>query len=511
MIIRKLIRLVPALTGFLFLNTLPAFAQIKFITDSLDKYIDREMQRWNIPGVAVSVIKDGKIIYMKGFGVREAGKPGNVDENTLFMIASNTKAYTATAICLLDYEKRLSLNDKITKWMPDFKLYDDLATREVTIRDMLCHRIGFQTFQSDFLNWGCNLTRKEVITNMRTVKPVFSFRSRYGYCNACFVTAGEIIPLATDTSWDDFLKHAIFQPLKMNRTTTQQSGIVKDNNAAKPYTIFDGKLTKLSYDSIDNLGPCGSINSCVKDISNWIVMQLDSGRFEGKQIIPFEVLKKTRTSNTIINDPNNPMFKSKHFHTYGLGWFLDDYEGRKIISHDGGADGFVTNTTFIPEENFGFTILTNTDANSFFIALRDQLIDAALNVPYRNYSQIYFSENEKNVSEQDAAIKALWEKAAKNPKPGLDLKNYTGKYSNEVYGEIEIKSELKNLRIYFSHHPNLRGHLFPLGENNFVCNYDPVSYGVKETTFKVKDGKVESVTLRVNDFIDFMPYTFKKM
>src|SRR6185436_7976557 len=124
------------------------YAQNKFISDSLDKYMDREMRRWNIPGVAISIIKDGKIIYMKGFGVREAGKPGKVDENTLFMIASNTKAYTATALCLLDYQKKLSLNDKVTRWMPDFKLYDELATREVTIRDMLCHRIGFQTFQS---------------------------------------------------------------------------------------------------------------------------------------------------------------------------------------------------------------------------------------------------------------------------------------------------------------------------------------------------------------------------
>jgi CubicO group peptidase (beta-lactamase class C family) len=486
-------------------------AQNKFITDSLDKYIEREMHRWNIPGVAVSVVKDGKTVYIKGFGVRDVSKPDKVDENTLFMIASNTKAYTATAISLLDYQKRLSLNDKITKWMPDFKLNDELATREVTIRDMLCHRIGFQTFQSDFLNWGCNLTRKEVITNMRNVKPVYSFRSRYGYCNACFLTAGEIIPIVTDTSWDDFLKFNIFQPLKMNRTTTKYPGITNDNNAAKPYTIFNDKLTSLEYDSIDNLGPCGSINSCVKDISNWIIMQLDSGRFEGKQVIPFEALIKTRSSNTIIGDPHELLFRSKHFHTYGLGWFLEDYEGRKIISHDGGADGFVTNTTLIPEENFGFTILTNTDANAFFVALQDQLIDAAFNLPYRNFSEIYFTENEKSISQQNAGMKALWEKAAKNPKPSLDLKSYAGKYSNEVYGEIEIRSENNKLNIYFSHHPYLTGKLEPLGENNFVCNYSPVSYGVKEIPFQVKDGKVESVTIRVNDFIDFMPYIFKKL
>jgi CubicO group peptidase (beta-lactamase class C family) len=486
-------------------------AQNKFITDSLDNYISREMQRWNIPGVAISIVKDGKIIYMKGFGVRETGKPEKVDENTLFMIASNTKAYTATAICLLDYENRLSLNDKITKWMPDFKLYDDLSTREVIIRDMLCHRIGFRTFQSDFLNWGCNLSRKEVITNMRNVKPVNSFRSRYGYCNACFLTAGEIIPIVTDTSWDDFLKYNIFLPLKMNRTTTKYIGISTDKNAAKPYTIFNKKLIVLPYDSIDNLGPCGSINSCVKDISQWILMQLDSGRYEGKSIIPFDVLKKTWTSNTVVGDPANPLFKSKHFHTYGLGWFLEDYEGRKIISHDGGADGFVTNTTLVPEENFGFTILTNTDANDFYNALHDQIIDAVFNVPYRNLSEIYYKGYDQFTMQQDSAMNSLWSKAAKNPSPALDLKNYTGKYTNEVYGEIEIKEENKKLNIYFSHHPRLTGKLEPLGENKFVCNYSDVAYGVKETPFEVIDGKVQSVTVKVNDFIDFMPYIFKKI
>lgn len=485
-------------------------AQNKFIPDSLDNYITREMQRWNIPGVAVSLVKNGKIIFMKGYGVREMGKNEKTDENTLFQIASNTKAYTATALCMLDYQKRLSLNDKITKWMPDFKLNDELATREVTIRDMLCHRIGFQTFQSDFLNWNCNLSRKEIILNMRNVKPVYSFRSRYGYCNSCFLTAGEIIPIVTDTSWDDFLKYNIFLPLKMNRTTTQQEKIAVDENAAKPYTIFNGKLTRLSYDYIDNLAPAGSINSCVKDISNWIIMQLDSGRFEEKQIIPYDVLRRTRSSNTIINDPANPRFKSKHFHTYGLGWFLEDYEGRKIISHDGGADGFVTNTAFIPEENFGFTILTNTDANEFYTALRDQIIDALFNVPFRNLSELYYKRFLQNTTVNDSIINSFWAIAEKNPKPSLDLKNYTGKYFNEVYGEIEIKLENNKLNIYFSHHPQLTGKLEPLGGNNFVCNYSPVSYGVKETPFEVKDGKVESVTITVNDFIDYLPYTFKK-
>jgi len=484
-------------------------AQNKFLTDSLDNYIAREMQRWNIPGVAVSVVHKGKIIFMKGFGVRDINSSQKVDENTLFQIASNTKAYTGTALAMLEEQKRLSLNDKITKYFPDFKLFDELATREVTIRDMLCHRIGFRTFQSDLLNWDCNLSRKELIQNMRNVEPVYSFRSRYGYCNACFLTAGEIIPVVTDTSWDDFLKYNFFIPLGMKRTSTDQATILNDKNSAKPYTIFDGRLTALHYADINALAPAASINSCVKDISNWILMQLDSGRFGGKEIIPFAAIQKTRSSSMVVRDQQNPEFKSKHFYTYGLGWFLEDYEGRKIISHDGGANGFVTNTTLIPEENFGFTILTNTDANNFYGALQQQLTDAILNVPYKNRSAESFQEFQVYNSRQDSIVRDLLQKST-GKKPALALDEYAGKFSNPVYGTIEIKNVSGRLMIYFSHHPKLNGRLMSLGENNFLCAYSDVTYGVKETPFEVKDGKVVSITIKVNDFVDYMPYVFAK-
>ncbi len=486
------------------------FGQSKFITDSLDIYITREMKRWNIPGVAISIVKDGKVIYQKGFGVREVGKPDKVDENTLFMIASNTKAYTATAVALLDKEKRLSLNEKVTRYLPYFRLKDSLSSRDVTVKDLLSHRIGFFTFQSDFLNWDCNLSRTDLIMNMRHVKPMYGFRTNFGYTNMGFVTAGEVIHAVTDTTWEVFLKYNIFLPLQMTRTTTRNTDIVTDNNAAKPYTIFDGKLVVLKYDSIDNIAPCGGLNSCVKDISNWILMQLDSGKFEGKQVIPFDVLKRTRTSTTIVGDVANPLFPSTHFRTYGLGWFMEDYVGRKIISHDGGANGFVTNTTLVPEEKYGFTILTNTDANAFMDALQMQLLDDAFNVPYRNLSAIYYNKSAKGTAEDDSVTHAMWATAAKKPKPALDLKTYTGKYTNEIYGNIEIKEEKGKLVIHFSHHPHLTGNLEPLGENKFVCNYNPVAWGVKETPFIVVDGKVQSVVISVNGGIDYLPYEFKK-
>ena len=504
------------------LPTAYCISQPAFVKDSLDKYIERETKRWNIPGSAVAIVKDGKVIVAKGYGVRAIDKTDKVDENTLFQIASNSKAFTATSLALLDFQKRLSLDDKVTKWMPYFRLYDSLATREVTIRDMLCHRIGFQTFQSDLLNWNCNLLRKELILNMRNVKPVYSFRAHYGYCNAAFLTAGEIIPLVTDTSWDDFLKYHYFIPLKMNRTSTTYKTIMSDNNACKPYTIVDNKLVPLPYANVDNLGPAASINSCVKDLANWLLMQLDSGRFEGKQVIPFEALQMTRSSQMIVKDM--PASSGAIFQTYGLGWFLLDYNGKKVIRHDGGADGFVTTTCFIPSLNLGIVVLTNTDANAFYSALRSQIIDSYMNLPYSNQSERLYKIVSANTKADDKELNKMREVAAKKPKPSMKLEDYVGKYKNEVYGDIEITSspspDLRSqptvvkgegsLTVHFSHHPFLIGKLEPMGKNEFLCTYNVATYGIKKINFTADSGKVKNVTIRVNDFVDMMEYEFTK-
>jgi len=493
----------------LFLST-GTFAQNAFIKDSLDSYIQREMKAWNIPGVAVTVVKDGKVLVCKGYGTRETGKTDEpVDENTLFQIASNTKAFTATSIALLVSQHRISLEDKVTKWMKDFELKDPLATGDVRVRDLLCHRLGFETFQSDMLNWGCNLSRKEIITNLRNVTPVYPFRAHYGYCNAGFLTAGELIPLVTDTTWDDFLKYHFFQPLQMTRTSTTWSTIHADKNACVAYTMVKNKLVAMPFVNVDNLGPAASINSCVKDLSHWLLLQLDSGRYEGKRIVPFSVLQNTRSSNIVVRDQNNPYFPNKHFETYGLGWFLEDYNGKKIVSHDGGANGFVTTTCVVPELHLGIVVLTNTDANSFYGALRQQIIDAYMGLPYRNYSQYYLQRQKPGQEKEAAALQAQEEQVAKKNKPELPLKAYAGQYHNVVYGDITIKEEKGMLNIYFSHHPALIGHLELLEKNEFRCTYSDPEYGVKVIPFTVSDGKVSAVSVSVNDFIDYMSYEFK--
>lgn len=481
-----------------------------FINDSLEIYIQREMKRWNIPGVAISIIKDGKTIFLKGYGVRDIKTNQPVDENTLFQIASNTKAYTGTAVAMLQAQKRLKLDDKVKQYLPYFDLYDKYAGEHASIRDLLCHRLGFQTFQGDFLHWDCNMTTKDLIVNLKNLQPMFPFRYRYGYTNMGFVTAGEIIKAVTDTSWQDYFNFHYFLPLKMTRTSTNLQSYLSDKNSSKPYTFFDDKLIELKPANIDNIGACASINSCVKDISNWIMMQLDSGKFDGREVVPFSAIRETRRSQMIVSDPSNPNYPSKNFNTYGLGWELEDYAGAKVISHNGGANGFVTNTTLVPSKKFGFTILTNNDANWFFVSLQQQLLDYIMGTAYENRSAndfVVFTNKNKQDAEEIARYRSI---AAQKNKPDLPLASFTGKYKNDFYGTIEIKPEADKLLMLFEHHPGLNAVLSPLSGFNFMAVYSDVTYGIHEFLFTQEGGKIKSVKVKVNDFIDYMPYDFVK-
>ena len=250
-----------------------------FVKDSLDNYVNRSLAEWKIPGAAVCVIKDGKVVVMKGYGVREMGTNDKVDENTLFMIGSNTKAFTATALAMLDAEKKLSLDDKVQKWLPDFKLYDPWVAKEANIRDLLCHRLGFETFQGDFMFFDSDLSTAEVREKMGRLKPMYSFRSKWGYTNSAFLTAGEIIPKASGQSWADFITNRIFKPLGMNNSLALSKDIKTANNKCSPHTVVMGELRKIPYGNIDNLAPAGSISSSVNDMSKWVMMLLNKQEY----------------------------------------------------------------------------------------------------------------------------------------------------------------------------------------------------------------------------------------
>lgn len=491
--------------------SLNVFAQPAFVKDSLDAFITREMQRWQVPGLAIAIVKDGQVVVQKGYGVKQFDKPeSKVDENTLFQIASNSKAFTGTAVAWLNSEKRLLLDEKVTTYLPYFKLYESSSTDLCTVRDLLCHRLGTQTFQGDFLNWGSNLTRKQIVEGLSRTKPVHPFRYKYGYSNAGFIAAGEVILATTDTTWDDFLLHRFFKPMGMNRTSTKYAGIVNDNNACLPHTLVDGKLVKMPLTNIDNMGASASINSCVGDMKNWLLLQLNNGQLNGKQIILADVIAETRKSNMVVNDVNSKFFKSKHFATYTLGWQMNDYNGRRVIEHSGGANGFVTKTELVPEENLGVIVYTNTDANSLYDALCKQVLEAYMDMPYRNVSEMYYTNSQKAKEATATKIKAIKDTIALKNKPALKLNEYSGTYTNSLYGKVEVKLVKGKLQLFMEHHPNNIGKLDFINDNRFLCTYTDVTCGVEPLSFTVENNQVKSVTVKVADFIDYLSYEFVK-
>lgn len=493
-------------------DTLPAF-----IRDSLDNYVNRGLKEWQIPGVSVAIVKNGKVVYMKGYGVKELGSPDKVDENTLFMIGSNTKAFTGTALAMIDADKqpagsagKLSLDDKVQKWLPDFKLYDPWVAKEANIRDLLCHRLGFETFQGDFMYFDSDLTTAEVREKMSRLKPMYGFRSKWGYTNSAFMTAGEIIPKATGKTWGEFITDKIFKPLGMNNSIALSKDISAAPNRSSAHTVVMGELKKIPYGNIDNLAAAGSISSSAADMTKWVMALLNNGKLDGKEVIPAGAIGQTRIPHSILGNGGH-MFNKAHFALYGLGWFLEEYAGRKIVAHTGGVNGFVTSVCLVPEEKLGIIVLTNTDANNFYEALRNEIEDAFLGLPYRNYSKVFLGFHQQEEEQKAKEYKIIRDSIALNPKTALPITAYTGTYKHDVYGTMEIRQEEGKLIMRFEHHKGRYGTLEALGGNRFFCTYNDPLYGMKKLEFTVAGAKVKSLTVRVADFVEFTPYDFIKI
>ncbi|MBK9108788.1 MAG: serine hydrolase [Saprospiraceae bacterium] len=480
-----------------------------FIRDSLDLYVERALKAWHLPGCAIAIIKDGKVILAKGYGVRDirSGKP--VDQHTSFMIASNSKAVTGMTLAKLDAEKKLSLDDKVIKWLPDFKLYDPEVTKLVTIKDIVTHRIGFETFQGDFAHWSTTTSRTEVIQKMANIKPHYAFRDKYGYCNAGYNVAGEIIKMASGLSWEDYLQKNYFDPLDLKDTKPLTRDFSKSGNYCQPHTWYKGQLIALKIPNIDNMAPATGIISSIADWSKWIQMILNNGTLNGKEILPAAAIQKSMEAVSIVG-PFRHRLNKGNFSLYGLGWNLNDYDGNKMVSHTGGADGFVTSVSLFPKEQLGVIILTNSDHNGFFQAMKWEIIDAFLGLPYRNYNESYLQRSLKAQDEDDKWLKQVIDSVNQKHPTSLPLKAYTGKYKNEVYGSMEIKLVENQLKAYFEHHPDQFALMEHMGNERFLCTYSNPTLGIKVTPFTLKGKKVKSVDIRCADFVDYEIYKFTK-
>jgi CubicO group peptidase (beta-lactamase class C family) len=482
----------------------------KFVRDSLENYINRAMTNWRIPGAAVCIVKDNKIILLKAYGIKELGLAAKADINTLFMIGGNTKAFTATVLAMLETQNKLSLDDKVTKYLPKFKLDDKPAGEMAIIRDLLCHRLGFRTYQGDFTFYNTNLTRDEVIAKLGQMKEAYPFRTKWGYTNSAFLTAGQIIPIVTGKPWEVFVKENIFAPLGMINTIALSADMPKSLNRTVPHTLINGILSPIPYAQIDGLAPAGAISSSVNDMSKWVLALLNDGRVGARQVIPSAAINATREPQDIVASVHH-LDGENNYELYGLGWFIQDYAGHRLVMHDGGVNGYLTSVTLVPQDHLGIIVLTNTDQNDFFDALRWEIMDAYFKLPYRNYSDKYLAGFKAEAATGDVADKRLRDTVALNHPTALPLASYTGKYVNGLYGSMICEpGENNTLEMRFEHHTHMYAKLQALGGNRFYVTFSDPVLGKAVFPFTIQNGRVTGVRVKVADFVEYNPSDFKK-
>jgi CubicO group peptidase (beta-lactamase class C family) len=366
------------LSLLLFFFTVHAgFAQLK--SAEIDALVNRTLKTFDVPGIAVAVIKDGKVVHSKGYGVRSLATGAPVTADTRFGIASNSKAFTAAALGLLMEEGKLTWDSKVTDFIPEFKMYDPYVTAEFTVRDLLTHRSGLGLGAGDLMFWPDenNFTKGDIIHNLRFLKPVSSFRTKYDYDNLLYIVAGEIVARASGKAWEDFIEERFFTPLGIQHSAASFHRLKDKENVIDPHFYVDGKLQVIRRDWSENANAAGGIYSSVNDMSKWVLALLDGGKIGDKVLLRPETLREVWTPQTLLRT-GNPGPYNTQFSAYGLGWVINDVKGHKQLSHTGGLAGIVTQTVLIPDLKLGILVYTNQQSGAAFSAISNTIKDSYL-------------------------------------------------------------------------------------------------------------------------------------
>lgn len=476
----------------------------------LDAYVARVMKEFEVPGLSLAIVKDGQVVIAKGYGVREWGKPERVDENTLFGIASNTKAFTATALAILVDEGKISWDDPVVKHLPWFQLYDPYVTRELTIRDLLTHRSGLGLGAGDLLFWpGTTFTRDEILYRMRYVKPASSFRSRYAYDNILYLAAGQIVPAVTGKSWDDFVEERIFTRLKMTSSTTSVSAFKSGDNVAVPHSRMEDSVKPIPWMNIDNTAPAGAINSSAADMAKWVLVRLNQGKLSnGGRLFSEKQAREMWSAQTImpVGEPPAPLKSLKpNFAAYALGFRVSDYHGHKLVDHTGGLAGLVSKVQFVPEENLGIVVLTNQEETGAFQSIVYHVLDHYLKLPATDWTTAFRNEKERQLAEAAEVEKKRSSARDLNAKPSLPLEKYAGKYNDAWYGPATIKYENGKLVLQMDHTPSMVGELEYWQYDTFKTHWRDRTLADAFVTFSLKpDGRIDEMKMAaVSPLADF--------
>lgn len=420
---------------------------------ALDAAIEETRKAFSAPGVAVAVVRGDEVAYLKGFGLRDVEKKLPVTPDTRFAIGSTTKAFTTTAMAVLVDDGKMAWDDPVRKHLPAFRLSDPLADANVTMRDIVCHRTGLS--RHDLLWYNSPWSREDIIARIGLVRLTKPFRSAYQYQNIMFLTAGEAVGRIAGTSWEEFVRQRIFQPLGMNNSDLSAAEVVKARDHGTPHTKGQGGAVKaVPWRNIDNVAPAGSINSSVRDLARWVRMQLADGMFEGRRVVSEKNLKETHTPQMAMRLDDTAASRALNIETnmmsYGLGWVIQDYRGQHMVSHGGAIDGFRAQIALLPKHKLGIVILANLGGNSMPECLRALLTDRLLGLPAKDWTKLYLEVAAKGEADQKKRRADREAKRRHDTRPSRDLAAYAGAYEEPAYGTARVSLEAGKLTFSWS-------------------------------------------------------------
>ncbi len=420
----------------------------------LDQYYAKMVKDWGLPSATIGIVKDGKLVFTGSYGVKEIGKTEKPDVNTNYAIASNSKAFTSLILGILVDEGKLKWDDKVIEYLPYFAVYDPWVSANVTIRDLLSHRVGLGTFSGDVIWYKSDLSAEEIVKRVKYIPKAYDFRAGYGYSNVMYITAGEVIKKITGKSWAENVKERIFIPLGMDRTLTNPNRLTGIGNFATPHGRENDINIPIDWVNWEEIGALGGVISNVNDISKWMILNLNHGVFNK------DTLFSQRTRNMVWTPHNNHYVDqtkkndfNRHFNAYGLGWGISDYHGNLRVGHTGGYDGMITAITMIPDKNLGIVVLTN-GMKSPIMAATYYGLDQFLGVDSIDWSAKMLEANNQSQWE-DTRVSDRQAKRVMNTKPSITLEGYIGTYKSDIYGNIIITKSGDDLKLDFEHSPDL--------------------------------------------------------
>jgi CubicO group peptidase (beta-lactamase class C family) len=469
--------------------------------NGFDGVVEQVMKDWKVPGLAVAIVKDGKIVFAQGYGYRDVKRQLKVTPDTLFAIGSCSKAFTAAALGMLVDEKKLEWDKPVRTYLSELMLHDEYATAHIRPRDLVSHQSGLP--RHDLVWYGSPLTRKDLVERLRYLEPSAPLHAKYQYNNLMFMTAGVLLERLAGQTWEDFVRQRIFAPLGMKNSNFSVNAMQQAADFSLPYGEEKGEVKAIPFRNIDEIGPAGSINSSVNEMTNWLFLQMNQGKVGDKQVISERSLLETQTPQIVSG--GDLKYDESFYVSYAMGWGVYAYRGHHTIRHGGGIDGFTSNVTVLPKDKLGIVVLTNSSSPASGL-IANVAVDRMLGLSDVPHVQ---RAKEAEAKGKEAAAKAKADDEArrkKDTKPTLALSEYAGQFEHSAYQTLTITRDGEQLK------GNLHGLPFTLRHYHYDVfqDADGTLGGLKVAFQMNKAGELDRVAILLESSVKEIVFTRKK-